>query len=74
MAPTARTEMNVSDHQMDSSEDPTMTEVKARMGGYQVNADLVAQEIIRKLRLVKMARLELANAAGHTPGRSVRDR
>jgi hypothetical protein len=51
-----------------------MTEVKSRIGGdYQVNADLVAQEIIRKLRLVKIARTELLGAPGRTPGRSVRD-
>lgn len=36
---------------------------------YQVDAELVAEEILRKLRLVKSARRELSGGGGRTPGR-----
>lgn len=65
--------MNVNDPQIDWIEDQPMTEFKSRITpDYEVNAELVAQEIIRKLRLVRWARRELVTAPGRTPGRSVR--
>lgn len=36
---------------------------------YNVDAALVAEAILRKLRLVKWARRELVSEAGRTPGR-----
>ena len=71
-------EMNVNDHRIDWSEDAAMTEFKSAVrADYEVNAELVAQEIIRKLRLVRWARRELLStpdlsSPGRTPGRSVR--
>jgi hypothetical protein len=71
-------EMNVDDHRIDWIEDANMTEFKSALSvDYEVNAELVAQEIIRKLRLVKFARRELLGvpdpiSPGRTPGRSVR--
>ena len=57
----------------DPIEDPTMSEMKNRIAaGYQVDAELVAQEILRKLRLLKWARQELVSAPGRTPARSAR--
>ena len=59
----------------DATEDATMSEIKTRFaGGYEVDAALVAQEILRKLRLVKWARQELVSEAGRTPGRPARGR
>ena len=61
--------------QDDATEDSTMSDIKTRFaGGYEVDAELVAQEILRKLRLVKWARQELVSAPGRTPGRSARGR
>ena len=57
----------------DPIEDATMSEMKNRIAaGYQVDAELVAQEILRKLRLLKWARQELVSAPGRTPARSAR--
>jgi hypothetical protein len=65
-------EMDVDDR-TDPIEDPTMTEIKSRVAaGYEVDAEQVAREILRKLRLVKWARQELASAPGRTPARSAR--
>jgi hypothetical protein len=73
MGTATKKEMNVNDRQIDSSDDP-LADVKSRFGaGYEVNAGLVAEEIIRKLRLVKWARHELLSEPGRTPGPSVRD-
>jgi hypothetical protein len=64
-------ETNV-DHRTDPIEDP-MADLKRRIAtGYEVDSELVAREILRKIRLVKWARQELATASGHTPGRSAR--
>ena len=54
-------------------ERPTMTQLKHRIAarGYEVNPELVAEEIVRKLRLVRWARRELVTASGRTPGRPV---
>ncbi len=41
---------------------------------YVVNPELVAEEIIRKLRLVKWARRELVSEPDRTPPRPVHDR
>jgi hypothetical protein len=65
--------MNLNDPQIDWIEDQGMTELSSRISrDYEVNAELVAQEIIRKLRLVRWARRELVSGPGRTPGRSVR--
>ena len=65
-------EMNVDD-QTDPIEDPTMAEMKSRVAaGYEVDAEQVAREILRKLRLVKWAQQELSSAPGRTPARSAR--
>ena len=52
-------------------EDTTMTELKTQIAErkYSVDADLVAEEILRKLRLVRWARRELVSGPGRTPGR-----
>lgn len=62
--------------QDDVAEDSTMPDdMKTRFAaGYEVDAKLVAQEILRKLRLVKWARQELLSAPGRTPARSTRGR
>lgn len=54
------------------SEDNTMAELKTQIAqrDYSVDAELVAEEILRKLRLVRWARRELVSGAGRTPGRS----
>jgi hypothetical protein len=65
-------EMNVDD-QTDPIEDPTMADIKSRVAaGYEVDAEQVAREILRKLRLVRWARQELVSAPGRTPARSAR--
>lgn len=53
------------------SKEGTMAELKTRIEHrqYSVDAELVAEEILRKLRLVKWARRELVTGAGQTPGR-----
>ena len=57
----------------DPTNDSTMAELKTRIAsGYEVDAELVAREILRKLTLVKWARAELVSAAGRAPGRPVR--
>jgi hypothetical protein len=59
----------------DPKEDLMVAEMKDRIAaGYEVDADLVAREILRKVRLVKWARRELVSAPGRTPMRSARDR
>lgn len=54
-------------------ERPTMTQLKHRIAasGYEVDAELVAEEIVRKLRLLRWARRELVTGSGRTPGRPV---
>jgi hypothetical protein len=57
----------------DPIEDPTMADMKSRLAaGYEVDAEQVAREILRKLRLVKLARQELVSAPGRTPERPAR--
>jgi hypothetical protein len=50
------------------SED-AVTQVRAKIAAhdYKVDAGLVAEEILRKIRLVKWARQELAPPTGRTP-------
>jgi hypothetical protein len=61
------------DDRTDRIEDPRMAEIKKRVAeGYEVDAELVAREILRKVRLVKWARQELVSAPGRTPARSAR--
>ena len=57
------------------SEEGTMAELKTQIEQHQysVDAELVAEEILRKLRLVKWARRELASGPGRIPGRPVHD-
>lgn len=52
-------------------EDNTMAELKTQIAqrDYSVDAELVAEEILRKLRLVRWARRELVSGTGRTPGR-----
>jgi hypothetical protein len=67
-----RRDMDVDDR-TDRIEDPRMAELKDRIAaGYEVDAEQVAREIVRKLRLVKWARQELVSSAGRTPARSDR--
>lgn len=56
-------------------EEGTMAELKTRIEQrqYSVDAELVAEEILRKLRLVKWARRELVSGPGRTPGRPAPD-
>ena len=69
---TKITDMDVDDR-TDRTEDRTMADIKSRIAtGYQVDAELVAREIVRKLRLVKWARQELASSPGRTPARPAR--
>jgi hypothetical protein len=50
-----------------------MAELKKRVAeGYEVDADLVAREMLRKARLVRWARQELVSAPGRIPGRPAR--
>ena len=61
------------DHRADPIEDPRMAELKKRVAaGYDVDAGLVAQEILRKAHLVKLARQQLASAPGHSQVRPAR--
>ena len=65
-------EMDVDDR-TDPIEDPTMAEIKSRVAaGYEVDAEQVEREIVRKLRLVKWARQELVSSPGRTPARPAR--
>jgi hypothetical protein len=52
-------------------EDPTMTKLKSEVATRQYNVDsaLVAEEILRKLRMIKWARRELVSESGqnHQP-------
>ena len=49
-------------------EDPTMTKLKTQVAehSYDVDSSLVAEAIIRKLRMVKWARHELVSEPGRT--------
>lgn len=51
------------------SEDPTVREVRDQIvaRNYKVDPELVAEEILRKLRLVRTARQELGSAPGRNP-------
>lgn len=70
MPVATRRQMDVNDR----SENPTMTDLRNRFAsGYEVDARLVASEIVRKARLLRWARQELVTAAGRTPGRPLRD-
>jgi anti-sigma28 factor (negative regulator of flagellin synthesis) len=55
-------------------EDPTMTKLKTQVAehSYDVDSSLVAEEILRKLRLIKWARHELVSESGRTPHRKLR--
>ena len=50
-------------------EDPTMTNLKSRVSGqeYSVDSNLVAAEILRKLRMIRWARHKLVSGPGRTP-------
>jgi hypothetical protein len=50
-------------------EDPRMTRLKTKVSqnDYYVEADLVAEEILRKVKLIRMVRRQLANGSGRTP-------
>lgn len=50
-------------------EDPTMMKLKTQVAEhtYAVDSTLVAEEILRKLRMIKSARHELASEPGRTP-------
>jgi len=52
-------------------EDQTMTDLKSKVSGqeYSVDSNLVAEEIIRKLRMIRWARHELVSGPGrnHQP-------
>ena len=61
------------DHRADRIEDPRMAEIKKRVAeGYEVDAELVAQEMVRKARLLKWARQQLVSAPGRSPVRPAR--
>lgn len=49
-------------------EDPTMTKLKTQVAehSYDVDSSLVAEEILRKLKMIKWARHELASEPGRT--------
>ena len=49
-------------------EDPTMAKLKTQVSEheYAVDSALVAEEILRKLRMIKWARQELTSASGRT--------
>lgn len=55
------------------AEDSAVSQVKAKIAAddYKVDAGLVAEEILRRLRFVRWARRELAPPAGRTPQRPV---
>ena len=56
-------------------EDSNFSEIKTRYAaGYAIDSELVAQEILRKLRLVKWARRALVSEPGRTPAPSARGR
>lgn len=57
-------------------QDAGMTELKGRIAqrDYAVDSDAVAEEILRKLRLVRWARRELVSGAGRTPERPAHGR
>jgi hypothetical protein len=50
------------------TEDPTMTKLKTEVAehAYTVDSALVAEEILRKLRMIKWARHELVSESGRT--------
>lgn len=58
----------------DPSEDPKMSELKRRFEGesYAPDAGLVAEEIIRKLRLMRWARRVLTDEPDRTRGPKLR--
>ena len=61
------------DHRAKRIEDPRMADIKKRVAeGYQVDAGLVAQEMLRKARLLNLARQQLVNAPGHNHVRPAR--
>ena len=69
---TKITDMEV-DHRTHRNEDPRMADMKSRIAaGYQVDAELVAREIVRKLRLLRWARQELVSSPGRNPARPAR--
>jgi anti-sigma28 factor (negative regulator of flagellin synthesis) len=49
-------------------EDPTMTKLKTEVAvhQYSVDSSLVAEEILRKLRMIRWARHELVSESGRT--------
>ena len=55
-------------------EDQTMTELKNKVSKheYTVDSALVAEEILRKLRMIRWARHELVNGSGRTPHQKLR--
>jgi hypothetical protein len=60
-------------HKAERIEDPRMAEIKTRVAeGYEVDAELVAQEMLRKAQLVKLARQLLVSAPGHNHVRPAR--
>lgn len=54
--------------QTSPNEDPTMTKLKTEVAErqYSVDSALVAEEILRKLRMIRWARHELVNESGRT--------
>ena len=61
------------DDRTDAIEDTRMADIKRRIAeGYEVDAEQVAREILRKARLVKWARQELVSAPGRIPARPAR--
>ena len=54
-----------------NSEETIVSSVRERLeaNAYKVDAESVAEEIIRKLRLMRWARRELTSEAGRIPGR-----
>lgn len=52
-------------------EEDRMIQLKAQIAqrDYSVDSELVAEEILRKLKLVRWARRELVSGPGRTPGR-----
>ena len=49
-------------------DDPTMTKLKTQVAehAYSVDSGLVAEEILRKLRMIRWARHELVSEAGQS--------
>lgn len=64
---TARTQ--IAPRPTNPDEDPTMTNLKAQVADreYAVDSALVAEEILRKLRLIKRARRELVSGPDQSP-------